>query len=55
VQEIDTFWETISEEDIVAYLLKARTVEAEVQPFLGNYPYTRNRGTRHVPCDVMQQ
>jgi hypothetical protein len=23
VQEIDTFWEAISEEDIVAYLLKA--------------------------------
>jgi hypothetical protein len=40
---------------IVAYLLKARTVEAEKQPLLGNGPYTRSRGTRHVCCDVTQQ
>jgi hypothetical protein len=32
----------------VAYLLKARTVEAEKQPLLDNGPYTRSRGTRHV-------
>jgi hypothetical protein len=39
---------------IVLYLLKERTVVAEKQPLLGNGPYTRSRGTRHVPCDVMQ-
>jgi hypothetical protein len=36
----------------VAYLLKARTVEAEKQPLTGNGPYTRSKGTRHVRCDV---
>jgi hypothetical protein len=36
--------DVVSTEDIVAYLLKARTVEAEKQPFLGNGPYTRSRG-----------
>jgi hypothetical protein len=39
---------------IVAYLLKARTVEAEKRPLLGNGPYTRSRGTRCVGCDVMR-
>jgi hypothetical protein len=42
-------------EAIVAYLLEARTVEAEKQPLLDNGPYTCNRGTRHVRCDVMRQ
>jgi hypothetical protein len=41
--------------NIVAYLLKAGTVEAEKQPLLGNDPYKHSRGTRHVGCDVMQQ
>jgi hypothetical protein len=41
--------------NIVAYLLKPRTVEVEKQQLLGNGPYTRNRGTRHVRCDVTQQ
>jgi hypothetical protein len=41
--------------DTVAYLLKARTVEAEKQPLLCNSPYARSRGTRHVLCDVTQQ
>jgi hypothetical protein len=41
--------------NIVAYLLKARTVEAERQPLLGNDPYTRSRGKLHVRCDVTQQ
>jgi hypothetical protein len=40
---------------IVAYLLKVEIVEAEKQPLLGNDPYTRSRGTRHVRCDVKQQ
>jgi hypothetical protein len=40
---------------IAAYLLKARTAEVEKQPLLGNGPYTRSRGMRHVRCDVMQQ
>jgi hypothetical protein len=39
----------------VAYLLKARTVEAEQQALLGNGPYTRSKGTRQVRCDVTQQ
>jgi hypothetical protein len=39
----------------VVCLLKARTLEAEKQPLLGNGPYTRNRGTRQVRCDVTQQ
>jgi hypothetical protein len=39
---------------IVAYWLKARKVEAKNQPLLGNSPYTRSRGTRHVRCDVRQ-
>jgi hypothetical protein len=42
-------------QNIVVYLLKARTVEAEKQPLLGNGPYTRSIGTRHVLCHVMQQ
>jgi hypothetical protein len=37
----------------VAYLLKARTVEAEKQPLLGNGLYTCSRGTHHIHCDVM--
>jgi hypothetical protein len=41
--------------DIVAYLLKARTVEAEKQPLLGNNSYKRSRGKRHVRYDVTQQ
>jgi hypothetical protein len=41
--------------DIVAYMLKGRTVEAEKQPLLGNGPYTRSRGTSQVRCDVTQQ
>jgi hypothetical protein len=52
-------YESISKEYkanyIVAYLLKAKTVEAEKQPLLGYGPYTRSRGTRHVRCDVTQQ
>jgi hypothetical protein len=40
---------------IAAYLLKARTVELEKQLLLGNDPYIRSRGTRHVRCDDMQQ
>jgi hypothetical protein len=39
----------------VAYLLKARAVEAEKQPLLGNGSYTRSIGTRHVRCDITQQ
>jgi hypothetical protein len=39
----------------MAYLFKARTVEAKKQPLLGNVPYTRSRGTRHVRCNVMQE
>jgi hypothetical protein len=39
----------------VAYLLKARIVEAEKQSLLGNGPYTRSRGKRHVRFDVTQQ
>jgi hypothetical protein len=39
----------------VAYLLKARTVEAEKQPLLSNGPYTRSSGTCHVRRDVTQQ
>jgi hypothetical protein len=42
-------------EDIVAYLLKARTVEAEKQLLLGNGPYTRNRRAHHLRCDITQQ
>jgi hypothetical protein len=37
------------------YLFKARIPEAEKQPLLGNGPYTRSRGTRHVRCDVRQK
>jgi hypothetical protein len=40
---------------IVAYLLKAGTVEAEQQPLLGNGPYTLSREMRHVRYDVTQQ
>jgi hypothetical protein len=40
---------------IVAYLLKARTVEAEKEQLLGNGLYTCSRGTPHVRCDVTQQ
>jgi hypothetical protein len=36
----------------VVCLIKARTMEAEKQPLLDNGPYTRNRGTRDVRCDV---
>jgi hypothetical protein len=39
----------------VAYLLRARTVEAEKQPLLGNGLYTCSRGMCHIPCDIMQQ
>jgi hypothetical protein len=39
----------------VAYLLKARTVEAEKQPLLGNGLYMCSRGMHHIHCDVMQQ
>jgi hypothetical protein len=35
-------------QNIVAHLLKARTVEAEKQPMLINGPYTRSRGC----CDA---
>jgi hypothetical protein len=41
--------------NIVAYLFKVRTVEAEKPPLLDNGPYTRSRRTRHVRCDVTQQ
>jgi hypothetical protein len=40
---------------IVAYLPKARTVEVDKQPLLGDGPYTRSREMRHVRCDVTQQ
>jgi hypothetical protein len=40
---------------IVAYLLKARTVEAEKQPLLGNGPYTRSRGKRHATTEEVLQ
>jgi hypothetical protein len=37
------------------HFLKARAVEADKQPLLGNGPYPCSRGMRHVRCDVMQQ
>jgi hypothetical protein len=40
---------------IVAYMLKATTVEAQKLPLLGNCQHTRSRGKRHVRCDVTQQ
>jgi hypothetical protein len=39
---------------IVAYLLKASTVEAEKQPLLGNGPCIRSREMRHIRCDITQ-
>jgi hypothetical protein len=39
---------------IVAYLFKAKTVDAEKQLLLRNGPYTRSRGMRHVRRDVTQ-
>jgi hypothetical protein len=41
--------------NIVAYLLKAGTVEAEKQPLLDYGPYTHSRGICHVRYDVTQQ
>jgi hypothetical protein len=40
---------------IEAYLFKARTVQAEKQPLVGNGPHTSSRGTHHVHYDIMQQ
>jgi hypothetical protein len=48
---VTVFYKNILQ-NIVVYLLKARTVEAEKQPLLGNGPYTRSRGTRHVCCEA---
>jgi hypothetical protein len=42
-------------DNIVAYLLKAKTVKVEKQSLLGNGPYTSSRGTRQVRCDIAQQ
>jgi hypothetical protein len=39
-------------QNFVAHLLKARTVEADKQPLLGNGPYTRSGGTDYIHCDV---
>jgi hypothetical protein len=41
--------------NIMVYLLLARTAEAEKQPLLDNGPYTRSRGNGHVRRDVTQQ
>jgi hypothetical protein len=49
-----TYGEVKAQIHIVAYFLKARTVETEKQLLLGNDPYTRSRGTRHACCDVTQ-
>jgi hypothetical protein len=40
---------------ILAKFIKARAVEKEKQPLLGNNLYTRSRGKVHVRCDVRQQ
>jgi hypothetical protein len=42
-------------QDIVAYLLTARTVEADKQPLLGKGLYTCSRGMSHVCCNIMYQ
>jgi hypothetical protein len=42
-------------QNIVAYLLKARTVAAEKQPLLGDGPYTRRIGTRHATIEMVLQ
>jgi hypothetical protein len=50
-------WQQKSEysENIVVYLLKARTVEAEKEPLLGNGPYTRSRRAHNIRHDITQQ
>jgi plasmid stability protein len=41
--------------NIVTYLFKHRSMEAEKRPLLGNGLYTRSTRTRHVSCDISQQ
>jgi hypothetical protein len=41
--------------NIVAFLLKAGTVEAKKQPLLGTGPYTLSRRMLHLLRDVTQQ